>query len=178
VPTGETGALIVKGPIVTPGYFDKPEETAALIDEAGWLRTGDLGSFDQYGYLTLTGREKESYRCGGELVLPSEVEQVLRGFPGVAAAHVVGVPHDRMGEVGCARIVAETDADRPDPAALIAYCRGRLAKFKVPTAVLFLVACEVPLTATGRVRKFQLVERAVRELSQQVGEPSDMSGCC
>lgn len=178
VPAGETGALIVKGPIVTPGYFDKPEETAALIDAAGWLRTGDLGSFDEYGYLTLTGREKESYRCGGELVLPSEVEDVLNGFPGVAAAHVVGVPHDRMGEVGCAWIVAETDATRPDPEALLAHCREHLARFKVPTAVLFLAASEVPLTATGRVRKFQLVERAVRELCRPVHESSDVSASC
>jgi len=165
VPPGEIGALIVTGPIVSQGYFDKPAETAELINADGWLYTGDLGSFDEYGYLRLTGRQKESYRCGGELVLPSEVEDVLAGFPGVAAAHVVGVPHDRMGEVGCAWIVPASDAARPDPEALIAHCRERLARFKVPTTVLFLAASEVPLTATGRVRKFQLVERAARELS-------------
>jgi fatty-acyl-CoA synthase len=165
VPPGEIGALIVKGPIVSQGYFDKPAETAELINSEGWLYTGDLGSFDEYGYLRLTGREKESYRCGGELVLPSEVEDVLAGFAGVAAAHVVGVPHERMGEVGCAWIVAASEADPPDPEALIAHCRERLARFKVPRTILFLQASEVPLTATGRVRKFQLVERAVRELS-------------
>lgn len=157
----EIGALIVRGPIVTRGYYDKPAETAELIDPDGWLHTGDLGTFDEYGYLRLTGRKKESYRCGGELVLPSEVEEVLADFPGVAAAHVVGIPHERMGEVGCAWIVPADPADQPDPDAVIGFCKERLARFKVPAVVLFTDAAEVPLTVTGRVKKFQLVERAV-----------------
>lgn len=161
VPTGEIGALIVQGPIVTRGYFDKPAETAELIDRDGWLHTGDLGTFDSHGYLRLTGRKKESYRCGGELVLPSEVEEVLNAFPGVAAAHVVGIPHERMGEVGCAWIVPADPAAPPDPDAVIAYCKERVARFKVPATVLFTAAADVPLTVTGRVKKFQLVERAV-----------------
>ncbi len=165
VPTGEIGALIVQGPIVTRGYFDKPAETAELIDSDGWLHTGDLGTFDEYGYLKLTGRQKESYRCGGELVLPSEVEEVLNSFPGVGAAHVVGLPHERMGEIGCAWIVAAAGVPRPDPDELMAYCKDRLARFKVPAKVLFTAAEDVPMTVTGRVKKFHLVERAVRELA-------------
>lgn len=125
------------------------------------MHTGDLGTFDEHGYLRLTGRKKESYRCGGELVLPSEVEEVLADFPGVAAAHVVGIPHERMGEVGCAWIVPADPADQPDPDAVIGFCKERLARFKVPAVVLFTDAAEVPLTVTGRVKKFQLVERAV-----------------
>ncbi|WP_211210864.1 AMP-binding protein [Sporichthya polymorpha] len=165
LPPGEIGALIVRGPIVTRGYFDKPAETAELIDAEGWLHTGDLGSFDEYGYIRLTGRKKESYRCGGELVLPSEVEEVLSGFPGVAAVHVVGIPHDRMGEVGCAWIVPADPGQVPEPEALIAHCKERLARFKVPAAVLFTAAGDIPMTVTGRVKKFELVARAVRELS-------------
>ncbi len=166
VPPGEIGALIVRGPIITQGYFDKPAETAELIDPDGWLQTGDLGTFDEYGYLRLTGRKKESYRCGGELVLPSEVEEVLGAFPGVAAAHVVGLPHERMGEVGCAWIVPVDPDDLPDPAAMVAFCKERLARFKVPAAVLFTAAADIPLTVTGRVKKFELVERATRQLAR------------
>ncbi|MBA3742657.1 MAG: AMP-binding protein [Sporichthya sp.] len=165
VRAGEIGALIVRGPIITRGYFDKPAETAELIDPDGWLQTGDLGTFDEYGYLRLTGRKKESYRCGGELVLPSEVEEVLGAFPGVAAAHVVGLPHERMGEVGCAWIVPVDPDDLPDPAAMVAFCKERLARFKVPAEVLFTAAADIPLTVTGRVKKFELVERATRQLA-------------
>lgn len=160
---GETGELVVRGPVVTRGYHNKPEETASSFTSDGWFRTGDLGRFDENGYLRLTGRKKESYRFGGELVLPAEVEQVLSAYPGVVAAHVVGVPHPRMGEVGCAFLV--TGPQRPDPDEILAYCTSRLARFKVPAHVLFIAADDVPTTATGRVRKFELVERAVAELA-------------
>ena len=169
LPPGSVGELVVRGPIVTTGYYDKPEETAALFTADGWMRTGDLGRFDEQGYLSLTGRKKESYRCGGELVMPSEIEAVLGDHPGVRAAHVVGVPHPRMGEVGCAWVVADASG-RPDPDALLSYCSGRLARFKVPAHVLFIDAAEVPLTVTGRVQKFQLVQRALAELAQLQAE--------
>jgi fatty-acyl-CoA synthase len=165
VPAGQTGELVVRGPLVTTGYYKKPDETAAALDGNGWLRTGDLGRFDSQGYLTLTGRRKESYRCGGELVVPSEVESVLEAHPGVRVAHVVGIPHERMGEVGCAWIVAD-GAAKPDPADLIAYCAGRLARFKVPAVVLFTDASDLPVTVTGRVQKFRLAERALAALGR------------
>ncbi|MFC4011158.1 AMP-binding protein [Nonomuraea purpurea] len=163
LPRGEIGELVVRGPVVTEGYYDMPQESAASFTADGWLRTGDLGRFDEQGYLMLTGRRKESYRCGGELVIPGEVEAVLAEHPAVLAAHVVGIPHERMGEVGCAWIVAAT-AEPPDPEELIAYCRQRLARFKVPASVLFAGSEQLPTTVTGRVQKFQLVERAVLEL--------------
>jgi fatty-acyl-CoA synthase len=159
---GETGELVVRGPVVTHGYYNKPEETAGSFTSDGWFRTGDLGRFDGNGYLRLTGRKKESYRFGGELVIPGEVEQVLSSYPGVVDAYVVGVPHSRMGEVGCAFLV--TGPERPDADEILAYCTSRLARFKVPAHVLFIDAGEVPTTATGRVRKFELVDRAVAEL--------------
>ncbi|MGW4959901.1 AMP-binding protein [Nonomuraea sp. NPDC004186] len=170
LPRGEIGELVARGPLVTEGYYDMPEETAAAFTADGWLRTGDLGRFDEQGYLVLTGRRKESYRCGGELVIPGEVEAVLAEHPAVLAAHVVGIPHERMGEVGCAWIVAAT-AEPPDPEELIAFCKQRLARFKVPASVLFADADELPTTVTGRVQKFQLAERAVLELRAPAARP-------
>ena len=178
LPVGETGELVCRGPIITRGYHDKPEETAALFTAEGWMRTGDLGRIDEHGYLVLTGRLKESYRCGGELVMPGEVERILGEHPDVEAAHVVGVPHERMGEVGCAWVVP--GARRPTPEELVEHCTGRLARFKVPAAVLFTDAADLPMTVTGRVRKFVLVERALAALAAartiapqpRSGEPS------
>ena len=167
LPAGEVGELVVRGPLVTRGYYAKPAETAALFTPDGWMRTGDLGRLDEHGYLVLTGRRKESFRCGGELVLPGEVEAVLAGHPGVAAAHVVGIPHPRMGEVGCAWVVPA--AAQPVPDELVAWCSERLARFKVPRTVLFTSAGELPVTVTGRVQKFVLAERAVATLEARAG---------
>jgi fatty-acyl-CoA synthase len=164
LPSGEIGALLVKGPIVTQGYFDKPAETADLFTADGWMRTGDLGRLDEDGYLSLTGRQKESYRFGGELVIPSDVEEVLIQHDSVLEAHVVGIPHERWGEVGCAFVVADP-ATPPAAEDLIAFCAQRLARFKVPASVLFIEASELPRTVTGRVQKFHLVKRAVGTLA-------------
>jgi fatty-acyl-CoA synthase len=154
---------VVRGPSVTAGYYNKPEETAAAFDANGWLRTGDIGRIDADGYLSLTGRKKECYRCGGELVVPREVEDVLLGYPGVLQAHVVPVLHHRMGEVGAAFVVFD-DSVRPDAAAVIAYCGERLARFKVPAHVFPVADVELPTSATGKVQKFVLAERAMKEI--------------
>jgi fatty-acyl-CoA synthase len=159
LPVGATGEFVVRGPIVTPGYYNMPDETRSAFTEDGWFRTGDLGYLDENGYLHLTGRKKESYRCGGELVLPSEVEGVLAEHPQVLAAHVIGVPHSRMGEVGCAWVVP--GPEKPDAEELIAYCASRLARFKVPAVVLWTTEEEIPRTVTGRVQKFALVKRSI-----------------
>jgi fatty-acyl-CoA synthase len=173
LPPGEIGELVARGPIITKGYYNKPAETAALFTEDGWMRTGDLGHVDEHGYLTLTGRKKESYRCGGELVLPGEVEQVLIDHPDVLAAHVVGIPHPRMGEVGCAWVVP--GGRRPTEEEIVEYCASRLARFKVPAAVLFTDAESLPVTATGKVRKFLLAERAVALLDQRAAASAAMA---
>jgi fatty-acyl-CoA synthase len=159
------GEFVVKGVNVTSGYYNKPEETAASFTPDGWLRTGDIGVLDGDGYLKLTGRIKESYRCGGEMVMPREVELVLNEHPCVEEAHLVGLPDPKMGEIGCACIVPSAGAE-PDPDELIALCAGQLARFKVPRHVVFVTAEELPLTATGRVQKFKLAELAKQRLQQ------------
>ena len=163
VPPGEIGEFVMKGPCVTTGYYRKPEATAAAHDAEGWFRTGDLGRIDDEGYLVLVGRLKECYRCGGEQVLPLEVEETLAGHPAVAQAHVVAVADARMGEVGVACIVLRDDS-HVDATELIAHCAARLARFKVPRHVLFLRSDEVPTTPTGRPRKFMLSELAAHRL--------------
>ncbi len=163
LPTGEVGELIAKGPCVTAGYYRKPEETAAVFDAEGWLHTGDLGRFDADGYLTLVGRLKESYRCGGEQVMPTEIEDVLVNHPSVQQAHVVPVPDRRMGEAGAAFIVFRPGKDATQEE-LIALCDERLARFKVPKYVLPIRADELPTTPSGRARKFLLSQRAIEQL--------------
>ena len=151
------GELRMKGIGVTAGYYNKPEETAAAFDAEGWFRTGDLGVLDEHGYITLKGRTKESYRCGGELVLPLEVESVLTAHESIAEAHVVALPDDRMGEVGVACIIKQPNADLSEEA-LAEFCRSRMARFKVPRHFLFLSPEDIPVTPTGRPRKFLLAQ--------------------
>jgi fatty-acyl-CoA synthase len=151
------GELRMKGIGVTTGYYNKPEETAAAFDAEGWFRTGDLGVLDEHGYITLKGRTKESYRCGGELVLPLEVESVLTAHESIAEAHVVALPDDRMGEVGVACIIKQPNADLSEEA-LAEFCRSRMARFKVPRHFLFLSPEDIPVTPTGRPRKFLLAQ--------------------
>lgn len=166
LPRGELGELRMRGIGVTSGYYNKPAETAAAFDANGWFRTGDLGVLDDDNYIMLKGRTKESYRCGGELVLPLEVEQVLANHPAVTEVHVVAVPDVRMGEVGVACVVAPVPPD-VTPAELIQFCSERLARFKVPKHVLFIRPERVPTTATGRPRKFLLAQLAQELLAGQ-----------
>ena len=163
VAQGETGELLAKGLGVTAGYYNKPEATAHAFTPEGWLHTGDLGRMDADNYLTLIGRLKESYRCGGEQVMPTETEDLLVTHPAVLQAHVVPVPDERMGEVGVAFVVLR---DQPDttPHELIAFCAQHLARFKVPQHVLPIRAEDIPATPSGRARKFLLVQMAHQAL--------------
>jgi fatty-acyl-CoA synthase len=165
---GAEGELAVRGAIVTRGYHEAPEETAAVMDADGWLRSGDLGTIGADGYLRLTGRSKDLYKCGAELVMPIEVEARLTERDDVSQAYVVPVPDERMGEVGCAFVVPAPGA-QPDAEELIEHCRATLARFKVPAHVIFVGADELPLTSSGKVRKFLLARRATQEL---LGAPS------
>jgi fatty-acyl-CoA synthase len=167
LPPGEEGHLLVRGPVVTQGYYNKPEETELAFTADGWLKTGDIGTIDHDRNLRLTGRLKETFRVGGEMVMPKEVENVLASHAGVADAHVCGLPHERMGEVGCAWIVPRDGDNPPERDELVHYCSARLARFKVPRHIIFTSAEELPVTATGRVQKFRLTEMAKERLSQQ-----------
>jgi fatty-acyl-CoA synthase len=163
LPPGQEGELVARGPIVCRGYFQQAEATAAAIMPDGWLRSGDLGYLREDGALVLTGRVKEAYKCGGELVMPAEVEACLTRRADIAQAYVVGVPDARMGEVGCAWVVPDADT-KPDPDEIISYCRAELARYQVPACVLFTTADQLPLTVFGKVQKFRLAERAASEL--------------
>jgi fatty-acyl-CoA synthase len=160
---GQVGELQAKGPGVTSGYYNKPDETAAAFTSDGWLHTGDLGRIDEDDYLSLVGRLKESYRCGGEQVMPSDAEDVLMSHPAVLQAHVVPVPDERMGEIGVAFVVLrdQTTCQVDD---LLSMCSERLARFKVPKHFLFVSVSDVPVTPSGRARKFLLSKMAMQSL--------------
>lgn len=160
LPAGEEGELALNGPEVMRGYYNQPQQTADALDDEGWLRSGDLGRIRSDGYVELTGRSKELYKCGGELVAPKEIEELLSERSDVGQAYVVGLPEERMGEVGCAFVVAAAD-HQPSADELVAFCRSHLARFKVPQHVFFLESGELPVTPTGKVQKFRLAERAI-----------------
>lgn len=155
VAPGVVGQLLVKGPPVMRGYYKMPEATAeAIVD--GWFHTGDAVSVDAEGYLRFVGRIKEIYKVGGENVDPIEVESVLMRHPAVAFACAQGVPDERMGEVGLAHVTV-LSGHSLDVEELRAFARGQLAAFKVPRHVV--VVDELPMTASGKVRKFVLREQ-------------------
>jgi HIP---CoA ligase len=147
---GQTGEVLLRGPNVMLGYLDDPAATAEAIDPAGWLHTGDVGRLDERGYLTITDRLKDMYICGGFNVYPAEVEQSLARLPGVAESAVIGVPDERLGEVGRAYVV-------PRPGASLAvqdvldHCATLLAGYKRPREVRF--RDQLPRNAAGKVLK-------------------------
>jgi len=149
------GEILVRSPFLMDGYFDDPEATrASFVD--GWFATGDLGSLDDEGFLSVVGRKKDVLRTGGESVSPAEVEVALRSAPGVAEIAVVGLPDLEWGEVVCAAVVPSPDA-RPTLSQLRAHCDGQLAGFKKPRRIAILDS--LPRTsATAQVQRTLLVE--------------------
>ncbi len=152
-PAGVPGEVVTRGYHVMQGYFEDPEATAQTIDADGWLHTGDIGVMDERGYLRVTDRIKDMYVVGGFNAYPAEIEQALAQHPAVAEAAVVGVPDERMGEVGRAFVVAKP-GESIDPDEVIAWCRERMANYKVPRSVEAIDA--LPRNASGKVLKFQL----------------------
>jgi len=149
VPHGETGEFQVRGFCVMAGYYGDPIATAEAITHDGWLKSGDLGTMDDQGYVRIIGRIKEIVIVGGFNVYPAEVERILCDHPQITAAAVVGQADERMGEVPIAYIEGTID-----PAEAIAWCASRLANFKVPKRVVVLD--ELPRNAMGKVRKVDL----------------------
>ena len=155
-PVGAEGEVLLRGENVMLGYLDDPEATAEAIDADGWLHTGDIGRVDGNGYLTITDRLKDMFITGGFNVYPAEIEQVLARLDGVVESAAVGVPDERLGEVG--RVFVVRRGTELTEEAVIAHCRERLAGFKVPRQVTFVGG--LPRNASGKVLKQRLRERA------------------
>lgn len=153
VPRGETGEIHVRGYGVMLGYLDDAKATAEAIDPDGWLRTGDIGTMDANGYVQITDRKKDMYISGGFNCYPAEVEKLLAAHPAIEMIAVIGVPDERMGEVGKAFIVLRPGATLND-SDLIAWARDNMANYKVPRSVSFVDA--LPQNASGKVMKTEL----------------------
>jgi len=150
---GDAGEVLVRGPSVMAGYLDDPAETAKALSPDGWLKTGDLGTLDEAGRLRIVGRVKDMFIVGGFNAYPAEIENALLRHPGIRQAAVIGIPDDRLGEVGMAFVVGdELSADE-----IMEWSRRQMANYKVPRVVE--VVDELPLNATGKVVKDALRER-------------------
>ena len=149
------GELQLRGPGITPGYFDNPEATAKAFTPDGWLATGDVARRDADGYYYIVDRIKDMYISGGENVYPAEVERVLNTHPAILEAAIVGVNDARWGEVGAAFVMLRPGAEL-DPDGLRPWCRERLAGYKVPAHVRIVE--DFPRTAAGKVCKPDLRE--------------------
>ena len=156
LPQGETGELVIRGPQVMKGYWQRPEETAKVITEDGWLRTGDVAMMTPDGFFKIVDRKKDMFISGGENVSPAEVEAVLREHPEVAEVGVAGLPDSDLGSRVVAWIVPRVGAD-PGAGDLRRFCRQRLAGFKVAKEVRF--TAELPRNSSGK-----LLRRSLREL--------------
>jgi acyl-CoA synthetase (AMP-forming)/AMP-acid ligase II len=153
VPAGGTGEILVRGRGVMLGYFENPEATAEAIDAEGWLHTGDVGSLDEKGYLRITDRKKDMFITGGFNCYPAEIEKLLAAHPAIEVAAVIGVPDERMGEVGRAFVVLRPGA-KADAAGIIDWARENMANYKVPRSIEFV--SELPRNAGGKVLRMAL----------------------
>jgi fatty-acyl-CoA synthase len=159
-PRGSVGEIWCRGETVMLGYYKNSEATRATITIDGWLKTGDLGRFDTEGFLSVTGRLKDMYKTGGTNVYPAEVEQFLVQHPAIAIVAIVGVPDARLDEVGFAFIQTHPGMQITH-AELRAFCKGKLADYKVPRYLKLLD--EIPRTTTGKVQRSALIELASAE---------------
>jgi fatty-acyl-CoA synthase len=154
------GELVVRGHPVMLGYYKKPEATAEVLDADGWFRTGDAASLTPDGYVRYAGRIKEILRVGGENVDPIEVETVLMRHPAVAMASLIGIPDERLDEVGVAYVQLLRGAEATSEE-LRAFLKERLAAFKVPRHVV--LTGEFPKTGSGKIQKFMLKQQFLEQ---------------
>ena len=154
---GQPGEITVKGYNIMVGYLDDPDQTSETITENGWLLTGDIGVMDNHGNIAITDRKKDMYINGGFNVYPAEVESIMLQHPQIGQVSVVGVPDERMGEVGFAFIVP-TSGVTPEPDEIIEWCRQEMANYKCPREVALID--NLPLNASGKVLKYELRDRA------------------
>ena len=158
VAPGECGELLIRGPGVTPGYWQQPHATADAFVDGGWLRSGDIARCDTDGCYYIVDRHKDMFISGGENVYPAEIEAVLTRHPAIAETAVVGVADARWGEAGMAWLVCRPDVDTPSKDELAAFCRRELASYKIPRAFEWLDA--LPRNAVGKIKKQALRERS------------------
>ena len=161
VPRGQEGEYCTRGFHVMLGYWNEPEKTAQAIDDEGWMHSGDLATMDEDGYVNIVGRLKDMIIRGGENVYPREIEEFLFTHPNVADVQVIGVPDERFGEVIMAWVQLEAGVELVEDD-LKAFCKGKIAHFKVPQYVKFV--SEFPMTVTGKVRKVEMRETSIGEL--------------
>jgi acyl-CoA synthetase (AMP-forming)/AMP-acid ligase II len=161
LPANQPGEILVRGYAVMRGYLDDPEETKRAIDAAGWLHTGDIGLIREDGNLVITDRKKDMYLVGGFNAYPAEIEAMLSRHPAIAQVAVVGVPDDRLGEVGMAFVVPNRNIEA-EPDEIIAWARKAMANYKVPRYVE--IVSDLPRNATGKVLKPALRARAAQRL--------------
>ena len=164
VPRGEPGELCTRGYNVMRGYWGDPERTAKDIDDARWIRTGDVATMDENDYVRIVGRSKDMLIRGGENIYPREIEEFLYTHPKVEQAEVVGVPDPKFGEEVAAWIRLR-DGQTANEAEIREYCKGRLAHFKIPRYIRFVE--EYPMTVTGKVQKYLIRESMAEELEQK-----------
>ncbi|MEM6818901.1 MAG: AMP-binding protein [Pseudomonadota bacterium] len=162
LPTGERGEILVRGYSLFDHYYKDPEKTAAAKDGDGWYHTGDVGSLDEDGQIMFYGRTKDMLKVGGENVAAAEIETFLARHDAVKMAQVVGVPDARLGEVAAAFVELQDD-HTVEPEALMAFCKGEIASFKIPRYVRFVT--EWPMS-TSKIQKFKLRDQLVAELEQ------------
>lgn len=168
---GEPGEICCKGYNVMKGYYKMPEKTREVIDEDGWLHSGDLASVDEEGYYTIVGRIKDMIIRGGENIYPREIEEFLYTMPGIKDVQVVGIPDEKYGEIVGAFIIKDEDADIKEEDVLD-YSISKIARYKVPKHVFFID--ELPLTASGKVQKFILRDMAVEFLNKKIAEEENL----
>ncbi|MBC5809308.1 MAG: AMP-binding protein [Candidatus Eremiobacteraeota bacterium] len=161
VARGVPGELCTRGYSVMLGYWNDAANSAEAIDTARYMHTGDIAVMDQEGYLNISGRIKDMVIRGGENVYPREIEEFLYGHPAVKDVSVIGVPDEKYGEELCAWVVLKPD-EQADEEAIKAYCRGKIAHYKVPRYVKFVA--EFPMTVTGKIQKYKMRETSTAEL--------------
>jgi fatty-acyl-CoA synthase len=161
VPRPEAGELCTRGYSVMLGYWNNPQATGSSIDAAGWMHTGDLATMDDDGYVNIVGRLKDMIIRGGENVYPREIEEFLYTHPGIADAQVIGVPSEKYGEEVMAWVKPRTGVELTADE-LTQFCRGKISTYKIPRYWKFVDA--FPMTVTGKIRKVEMRETAVKEL--------------
>ena len=164
LPPDTPGELCCRGYAVMQGYYKKPAETARVIDLQGWLHSGDMATIRADGTVRFLGRYKDMLKVGGENVDPVETEALLLQHPAVQQVSIVGVPDARLQEVACACVVLAPGV-QVEPEELLAFCRGKIASFKIPQYVLYVK--EYPMTASGKVQKFKLRDMSLQTLGLQ-----------